>query len=55
MNLASYIVAAIIVLIVAANILRWVQNRRNGTGGCSCGCESCGSRGFCHPEKKEAQ
>lgn len=44
--MATVIVSAVLLAIVAAVIWKMVKDRKAGKGGCSCGCENC-SRG-CH-------
>ena len=52
MNLSTFIVGLIVFLVFAAIVVREVKNRRSGKGGCSCGCESCGSVPACCAGKK---
>ncbi len=47
-NLATIVVAAILLAIVVLIIVKMVRDRRNGKNSCGCGCESCPSRGVCH-------
>lgn len=58
-NFGYILVAGVLLLIVAAIILRMVRNRRAGKGGCGHGCAGCahGCAGcahaaFCHPEAR---
>ncbi len=52
MNLATFIVGLIVFLIFAAAVYSEVKKRKNGQGGCSCGCENCAGSSMCHPQKK---
>lgn len=47
MNLATWIVAAVLVLVLGAIVVRLVRNRKAGKSSCGCsGCSGCG--GACH-------
>jgi len=50
MNLPTILVSALVLIVFLAIIVRGIQNRKRGKGGCSCGdCASCGA---CHNLKK---
>lgn len=46
--LPTIIVGGIIAVIFIAIIARGIKNIKNGKGGCSCGCNSCGMKETCH-------
>lgn len=48
MNLPTVIIASVIGVLVIAIIARGIIKRKNGSGGCSCGCENCGMKNSCH-------
>lgn len=51
-NFGYILVAGVLLLIVAAIILRMVRNRRAGKGGCGHGCAGCAHAALCHPEAR---
>lgn len=51
MTLGSFVVGAVLVLILTLIIVRMIKNKKAGKGGCSCGCENCAMGGACHPNK----
>ena len=59
-NMATIIISAVLVLVVAAAIASIVRGKRKGKSSCGCGCASCpaGSmcamNGACHPAKPES-
>ena len=52
-NMATIIVSAVLVLVVAAAIASIVRGKRKGKSSCGCGCAGCAMNGACHPKKKE--
>ena len=56
MNLPTFIVAAIVAILFLAIVVKGIQNKKNGKGGCSCGgsCGSCGMNGTCHSHNKQS-
>ena len=52
-NFGYILVAGVLLLIVAAIILRMVRNRRAGKGGCGHGCAGCAHAGTCHAHREE--
>lgn len=50
-NLATILICAILIAIVAAIVIRMIYNRRKGKSSCGCGCNNCPMSGSCHPEK----
>lgn len=53
MNWPTIIVAAIVAAIFIAIVISGIRKRRNGSGGCSCGCGGCAMRDACHHQKYE--
>lgn len=53
MNLASWIVLAVICAAVLSVVFYEIRKKKKGKGGCSCGasCGACAMRGACHPQK----
>ena len=51
-HMGYIVVTLILVLIVAAVILRMVRDHKTGSGGCGCGCKGCANAPYCHPESK---
>ena len=47
-NLATIIICAILVVIVALAVRSIVKNRRAGKTSCGCGCAGCAMSGSCH-------
>ncbi len=43
--------ASILALIVGGIVAKMIINKKNGKGGCSCGCGGCANKEFCHPKK----
>ena len=50
-NIATIIISAVLVAIVAAVIVGMVRNRKKGKSACGCGCSHCSMNGACHPKK----
>ncbi len=50
-NLATIIICAILIGIVAAIIVHMVKNKKHGKSACGCGCSSCPMEGSCHTAK----
>lgn len=46
--MGTAIVLAVLVIAVAFVIYRMVKAKKEGKGGCSCGCSSCPNSGICH-------
>ena len=49
MNLSSYIILGIILILFLFALIKVIKNR----GKCSCGCDDCPSRGSCHEEAEK--
>ncbi|MEZ3507069.1 MAG: FeoB-associated Cys-rich membrane protein [Lachnospiraceae bacterium] len=52
-NMATIIISAVLVLVVAAIIVSMVRSKRKGKSSCGCGCAGCAMNGACHPAKPE--
>lgn len=52
-NLGTIVVGAIVVAVVAAIIVKMINDRKKGKSSCGCGCENCAASGMCHPKTKE--
>lgn len=58
-NMATIIVSAVLIIMVAAVITSMIRGKKKGKSSCGCGCASCpaGSccamNGSCHPAKQE--
>lgn len=50
-NLATIIVCAILIAIVAAIVISMVRNKKKGKFSCSGGCAHCSMNGACHPKQ----
>lgn len=46
-NLATVVICAILVLIVAGILVRMVKNKRKGRSSCGCGCADCAMQKSC--------
>ena len=51
MNLSTLIVGLIVAAVFAAIVANEIKKRKEGKGGCSCGCKNCGSSSVCHPKR----
>ena len=49
-NMATIVICAILLGIVAAIIAGLVRNRKKGKSSCGCGCANCPMSGSCHPK-----
>lgn len=54
-NIATIIVCAVLIAIVALIIVRLIRNKKQGKTSCGCGCSNCPSAGICHQSKKTDQ
>lgn len=50
-NIATILICAALIAIVAAIICSMVRNRKKGKSSCGCGCADCLMNGSCHSEK----
>lgn len=51
-NLATILISAVLVVIVAAVIAGMVRDKKKGKSSCGCGCSSCAMNGACHRKKE---
>lgn len=49
-NMATIIISAVLVLVVAAILVSMVRGKRKGNSSCGCGCAGCAMNGACHPK-----
>ena len=49
-HMGYIVVTLVLVLIVAAVVVRMVRDKKTGKGGCGCGCKGCANAPYCHPE-----
>lgn len=52
-NMATIIISAVLIIMVAAVIAGMVRSKKRGKASCGCGCASCAMNGACHPAKLE--
>ncbi len=52
-NTGSIVVGIILLFVVYLAIRKIVNDKKNGTGSCSCGCSGCAMSNVCHSEKKD--
>ncbi len=50
-NISTIVVALILAAIIGLVVVRMVKRRKNGQGGCSCGCSGCAMSDVCHAKK----
>lgn len=50
-NMATIMISAVLILVVAAVIVNMARNKRKGKSSCGCGCGGCAMNGACHPKK----
>lgn len=50
-NLSTLLVGLVVLAIFVAIVARGIYNRKQGKGGCACGCDQCPGRGLYHPEE----
>ena len=53
MNAPTIIALIVLAGIVASVVAIFIIDRKNGKGGCSCGCSNCASKDLCHQKKKD--
>ena len=51
MNVPTIIGLCVLGVIVIGIIVKSIIDKKNGKGGCSCGCSGCANKEFCHPDK----
>lgn len=50
-NIATIIICAVLIAIVAAIIVSMIRNKKKGKSSCGCGCSDCPMSSSCHPKK----
>lgn len=50
-NIATIIICAALIAVIAAIIVSMVRNKKKGKSACGCGCADCPMGGSCHPKK----
>ncbi len=48
MNLATILIAAVVLAVFVAIVAGEVRKKKQGKGSCSCGCSGCSSECSCH-------
>ncbi|MBQ8028566.1 MAG: FeoB-associated Cys-rich membrane protein [Clostridia bacterium] len=48
----TIIVGAVVAIIFVAIVVNEIKKRKQGKGGCSCGCSGCALKDSCHPQNK---
>ena len=47
-NLSTIIIAVIVIGILAAILVKMIQDKKKGKSSCGCGCENCAASEICH-------
>ena len=47
-NLATIIIAVIVIGILAAIIVKMIKDKKKGKSSCGCGCSNCAASEICH-------
>ena len=50
-NIATIIICAVLIAVVAAIIIHMVKNKKKGKSSCGCGCADCPMSSPCHSDK----
>lgn len=50
-NIATIILCAVLIAVVAAIIIHMIKNKKKGKSACGCGCADCPMRSACHTQK----
>lgn len=50
-NVATVVICAVLIAVVAAVIGKIVRDRKKGKSSCGCGCANCAMNGSCHSVK----
>lgn len=50
-NLATIIISAVLIAIVAVIVVSMVKNKRKGKSSCGCGCADCPISDSCHKKR----
>ena len=54
-NIASIIIAAILIAAVAGIIINMVRNKKKGKSSCGCGCSNCAMSAHCRGREKSGK
>ena len=54
-NLSTLLVGLVVLAIFVAIVARGIYNRKQGKGGCACGCSQCPGGGVGHPSLSRKQ
>ncbi len=52
-NMATILISAVLIIMVAAVIVSMVRGKKQGKSSCGCGCAGCAMNGTCHSAKSE--
>ena len=52
-NAGTIVVLAVLIAVLTAIAVKFIRDKKNGKGLCSCGCSECASRDICHAQKTE--
>ncbi len=53
MNAIDYILLGGVALVIAGIIVHLIRRKKQGKGGCGCGCQNCPSAGKCQGKREE--
>lgn len=53
--ITTIIGVSVLAILLGIVIAKMIIDKKNGKGGCSCGCGGCANREFCHPEKPKTE
>lgn len=52
-NMATLIISAVLIIMVAAVVASMVRSKRKGKSSCGCGCSGCAMNDACHQGKSD--
>lgn len=52
-NIATIIVGAIVLALVAIVVWKMASDKKKGKSSCGAGCVQCPNAAYCHPQKKQ--
>ena len=52
-NAGTIVVLAVLIAVLTAIAVKFIRDKKNGKGLCSCGCSGCASKDICHAQKTE--
>jgi hypothetical protein len=53
--MGDIIVLSVLGLIVGLIVFSLIRDKKKGKSGCSCGCQNCSRKDFCHPSPENKQ